>query len=97
MSETKNEVAYDIGWKAWKDRYITCFHLFERREIARQLNVTWVDLSDEEQCELAMEWAAGNLASYTKQLNINMGAWKNGDESRDEIEIPKGRDFVRDD
>ena len=93
----QHEVAYAVGWKAWKDRYIICFHLQERREIARQLEKTWEELSDEEQCEFAQDWANGNLASYTHQLEINMGAWRNGDEQRSEAKIPQGRDTVRHD
>ena len=68
-------VAYNAGYDAWAERYITCFHEQEKRRIALALGLTsWNDIDRKERPVIAQAWADGNLQSYTDALRKNMAS-----------------------
>ena len=76
------KTAYSVGRKAWKERFITCFHEQERMSICNELEIAWDDLDDADKIIMAQAWADGNLKSYTEELAKNMAS---------HLEFPNGR------
>jgi hypothetical protein len=69
------DVAYAVGYDAWKDRYITCFHEQERHLIVSRLGLSsWTEVDRSIRPEIAQSWSDGNLQSYTDGLTKNMAS-----------------------